>query len=261
LAFIILMLSGITAYLAVPRILELIAQSRARGEMIFILEGPSVFGTTNPVYVSDFGYPPRQTIESLPAFKIGKYEVSNYQYGQCVEYGPCTVPVDQNDFKIKPNHPVVNVTLFQANTYCQWLGQRLPNQFEWERAARGPELFEWPWGNNQEPTPDTANMPWKDYSPTVLQRVDSNPNGKSPEGIFNLVGNVSEWTSSIIEEPVTYDPAKIWNGKPEDYNGTLAYAQRGGGWWQNVDEVALFIADRGTSAREDLGFRCADDGN
>ena len=261
LIFIIFMLVGISAYFATPRIQEALAKNRAFGEMVLIPAGPSIFGTENTIYIEDFNFPPRQAIPMLPAFEIGKYEVSNYQYGQCVEYGDCTVPVVPTDFKDEMilDLPVVNVTLFQANTYCQWMGQRLPNQFEWERAARGPDLYEWPWGNGQEPTPETANMAWEEYSPTGLQPVKSNPAGISPEGIFNLIGNAAEWTSSLIVSPIAYEPSQIWDGSPETFNGTKTYAKRGGGWSINIDEVGLYDPTLGLSARTDLGFRCAMD--
>lgn len=257
-----LVMFAITTVVVTPRILDRIAQFRAWGEMIIIPEGPSIFGMEDPVLVNDFDFPPRQSIVSLPAFQIGKYEVSNYQYRLCVTYGDCTVPVDQTGFRdeSRSNYPVVNVTLYQANTYCQWLGQRLPNQFEWERAARGPELSDWPWGNDREPTSETANMPWKDYSPTQLEPIDSHPAGKSPEGIYNLVGNAAEWTSSyIVEGLTTYDPTQFWDGNPETYNGTLSYARRGGNWRYNLEEVAQFDAEQGTAAHDTLGFRCAAD--
>jgi formylglycine-generating enzyme required for sulfatase activity len=258
LAFIIVMLAGITAYLGVPRVLDLLAQSWAQGEMVLISEGPSIFGTEDPLAI-DFGFTVRQSIESLPAFQIDKYEVSNYQYGLCVKYGDCTVPVVPTNFEDETIHdlPVVNVTLFQANTYCRWLGERLPNQFEWERAARGPELYEWPWGNDQEPTPDMANMPWKDYVPTSLQSIYSNPAGKSPEGIYNLIGNAAEWTSSLFVAGLTYDTGQVWDGNPESFDGTQSYSIRGGGWREGVDEVGTDIPDRGLSAGNDVGFRCA----
>lgn len=251
----------ITSVVVTPGLLDKLAQSRARGEMIYIAEGPSTFGTDNATMINDFGFPARQPIAQLPAFLIDKYEVSNYQYGQCVKYGNCTVPVVPIDFDddALQNLPVVNVTLFQANTYCHWLGRRLPNQFEWERAARGSQLYEWPWGNNREPTPQTANMKWKDYSPTGLLPVDSNPDGRSSEGVYNMIGNAAEWTSSLIESPITYEEMKFWDGTPETFDGTQAYAQRGGGWRINIDEVALYNADLGVSARNDLGFRCAAD--
>lgn len=261
LSFIIMLLAGISAYLGVPQILDQFAQSRAWGEMVPIPEGPSIFGTENAILVNDVGFPARQSIESLPAFKIDKYEVSNYQYGQCVKYGDCTVPVVPTNFEDESiqNLPVVNVTLFQANTYCQWLGKRLPNQFEWERAARGPDLYEWPWGNDPEPTPELANLPWKDYAPTALEAIDSHPAGKSPEGIFNLMGNASEWTSSMITSAIAYEPSQIWDGQSESFDGTKSYAVRGGGWRLNVDDLSTYIPDRGLSARNDVGFRCAAD--
>lgn len=264
LSFIVVMLLGISAYLGVPRILDRIAQSQARGEMVLIPEGPSVFGTETARFI-ELGVPARQEIALLPAFRIDKYEVSNYQYGLCVKYGDCTVPINQTDFQdpSKQDYPVVNVTLFQANTYCQWLGYRLPNYFEWERAARGPDMYDWPWGNAQEPAPDTANMPWNDYKPTGLESVESNPAGKSPEGIYNLAGNVSEWTSSIIGGKIEQsdDVTQFWNGDPDTFDGTQTYVQRGGGWANNVDEIGSYLPDLGTSAREDLGFRCVADVN
>lgn len=269
LTFIILILLGITGWLAVPVILDRIAQSNARGEMVFIPEGPSYFGTENPDFVNDYSFPPRQEIPPLRAFYMGKYKVTNYQYGQCVKYGDCTVPVDQTAFKddAKQNYPVVNVTLFQANTYCRWLGQRLPTQYEWERAAHGPEGNYWPWSDRikSDPAPGLANMPnlnWGgNYEPVDLKSVDSNPEGISAEGVFNLIGNVWEWTSTVIEEgKTTYDPDRKWNGSPDSFQGTIFYAQMGGGWIYYADEVAIYNPDLGVSARDDLGIRCAADG-
>jgi formylglycine-generating enzyme required for sulfatase activity len=259
-AFITVVMVGITGVLVTPRVLDRIAQFRARGEMILIPEGPSFFGTENPIYVSEYGFPPRQEIPSLPAFQIGKYEVSNRQYKLCVNYGGCTVPVDQTEFNddSKQEYPVVNVTLFQSNTYCQWLGQRLPTQYEWERAARGPDGNRWPWGD-ADPSSDFVNMSWGDYYPTGLQPVNSNPTGVSPEGIYNMIGNVWEWTSTLVVDEMDYDPTRFWDGNPDTYLGTVFYAQEGGGWSIRVDEVALFNPDMGVSARDDLGIRCVAD--
>ena len=256
LVFIILMLVGISAYFATPRILDKLAQSKARGEMVLIPGGPVVFGTEDQNLING-NFPPRQIIPSLPAFQIGKYEVTNYQYRQCVDYGNCTVPIDYTYYKDnqKQNYPVVNVTLFQANTYCQWLGQRLPTQAEWERAVRGPEGDNWPWGK-EDPTPDRANMPWNDFVPDGLSPVTSHPLG-ARDGIYNLIGNVWEWTSSFAEPMTIYDPTRFWNGDPNIYQGTSDYAQVGGGWQNKIDEVAYYSATRGTSADAETGIRCA----
>src|SRR4030095_9980745 len=146
--------------------------------------------------------------------------------------------------------------LFTAlNTDYDWLKTQRRLQvkaLEWERAARGPELYEWPWGSDQEPTPETANMPWNEYTsdeyiPVGLLSVDGNPDGKSTEGIYNLVGNVSEWPASFAGMTGS-DPTQLWNGNPDTYDGTLTYAARGGGWQRNVDDLSLYIPVLGTSA-------------
>jgi len=253
LTFIIVILAGISAYLGVPRIQEAIAKENARGEMVMIPAGDTVFGTDNSTYI-ELGFVPKQTIR-LPAFQIGKYEVTNYQYGLCVKYGNCSVPADQTDFRdeSKQNHPVVNVTLYQASNYCRWLGQRLPISAEWERAARGPNGYAWPWGN------DALTLELVTVEGGT-QPVKSNSFGASkPEGIYNLIGNVWEWTSSY-EHKIgdNYDVTQFWDGKPDTYKGNDKFILRGGGWENYYhDDVALTFTFTGVTANAELGIRCA----
>ncbi len=183
--------------------------------------------------------------------------MTNYQYGLCVKYGNCTVPADQADFrdKSKQNHPVVNVTLYQASYYCRWLGQRLPISAEWERAARGPNGYAWPWGNDPL-TPELATIDGG------TQPVDSNPSGVSkPEGVYNLIGNVWEWTSSYEQtKGGKYDLTQFWDGKPETYKGTDKFIVRGSGWENYVpDDVAVSFSFTAVTANAELGIRCAAD--
>jgi formylglycine-generating enzyme required for sulfatase activity len=264
LTFIIVMLAGISAYLGVPRIQEAIAKEKARGEMVYIPAGKTIFGTDNPLYI-DYGFIPRQEI-NYDAFEIGRYEVTNYQYNLCVQYGNgvCSVPADQTDFRdnSKQNYPVVNVNIYQANAYCRWLGQRLPTEIEWERAARGPDGNAWPWGNDV-PTQKLLNMQSLiTKEPTSgTQPVDSHPFGASkPENVYNLVGNVWEWTASYqYQAGTTYDPTQFWDGKPETFSGSKFFAQRGGGWQVNVEDVALFNPATGLTEDAEVGIRCAAD--
>ena len=258
LAFIIVMLLGITGYLVTPRIQETIARNQARGELILIPEGAMLFGT-NDEYELILGSVPLQEIY-LPAFYIGQYEVTNSQYKLCVTYGNCTVPLEQSDYQdpAKQDHPVTYVTLFQANNYCQWVGQRLLNEMEWERAARGTDGKPWPWGE-QTPSSEFINMPGADSLPTEgSQSATSNIMGNSPDGVYNLVGNVWEWTSSFIYEGGTYEQ-NYWNGEVEKFRGTALYATRGGGWANKIDYISQNNPNYGTDVRNDLGFRCGAD--
>jgi len=256
LVFIILVMVGIIAALVTPRIQEFIAQNRARGELLLISGGTIKFGVEDP-NLQRIGAIPWQEI-FVPAFRIGKYEVTNAQYKLCVQHGNCTVPLEQADFQepTRQDYPVVFVTLFQANNYCQWVGLRLVTEVEWERAARGLDGSLWPWGE-QLPSPDLVNMPAPETDqPTEgLQPANSNPHSVSREGIYNLVGNVAEWTSSYAYLGGKYENS-YWDGNPETFNGLQYYSTRGGSFANKIEYISKFNPDTGIVVRKDLGFRC-----
>jgi formylglycine-generating enzyme required for sulfatase activity len=91
--------------------------------------------------------------------------------------------------------PVVNVSQEDAKAYAAFYGKRLPTEPEWQYLAGGPEKFRWPWGNQ------------KDYRKcnvhgTGLAAVDSYPEGVSPFGLYNMCGNVWEFTAETYADGV-----------------------------------------------------------
>ncbi len=145
---------------------------------------------------------------SLDGFWIDQSEISNAQYRLCVDAGICSEPTickkgePTFDDPGKENHPVVCVNWEEAQSYCQWVGSRLPTEAEWEYAFRGDERSIYSWGNQFDGTKLNycdlnCSQPHKDVSnddgyPRTAP-VKSFPSGVSWSGLYNMSGNVSEW--------------------------------------------------------------------
>ena len=131
----------------------------------------------------------------LDGFYIDKFEVTNIDYKLfCGETGYPSPPTWVHGLYIagQETHPVENTTWFDANEYCKWAGKRLPTEEEWEKAARGPNGNKYPWG--QEFDLKKSNFNKGDTVP-----VGSMPDDKSYYGVYDMGGNVMEWTSSWYE--------------------------------------------------------------
>jgi formylglycine-generating enzyme required for sulfatase activity len=161
---------------------------------------------------------PQHTLD-LPGFYIGKYPVTNAQYAAFVEAMDHRRPKHWNHDGVpsgKEDHPVFYVSWDDALAFCQWLSREtgkdftLPSEAEWEKAARGPVPSEvegtdgriYPWGN-QSPTADLCNFALNVGGTTPVGTYS--PQGDSPCGCADMVGNVWEWTRSLWRD-YPYDP-------------------------------------------------------
>ncbi len=98
------------------------------------------------------------------------------------------------------DHPVANVTWYEALECAEWHGWMIPSEAEWEKAARGTDGRRWPWGN--EWTSDRANaaLKSKNFRGTTTPVGKFSPAGDSPYGCRDMAGNVKEWTRSLWGE-------------------------------------------------------------
>jgi iron(II)-dependent oxidoreductase len=216
----------------------------------------------------------------LNDFSIQKTEVTNFQYRICRQAGGCrSDPAIVKDYAPQENGdlPVVNLTALQAREFCLWLGGDLPTSEQWERAARGLNGRNWPWGD-ADPSLDLANIkptgipgarptitptlraagtltPQPTGTPNTV-KVTSFWNGRAPEGILNLVGNVREWTRTQYFQGInpSLDSFAAWNGIDSDINVRLI--ERGGSFKSFISRITEVQQASPTNINDDLGFRC-----
>ena len=203
----------------------------------------------------------------VPAFEIGKYEVSNAEYRLFLRAHPKhRRPLHWDS--IEPGSkedelPVVFVSWYDARSYAEWIGARLPTHAEWALAARGRDGRQFTWtdaapseyrGNTHEP--QAAPGTKKDRIAFYLERADDvrAPLGDvTPEGAFHMLGNVAEWTESLGAELI----GGRFHARP---NSRIVI---GGSWYAakaNPRQDLTTIRIRGpewTHAGYLLGFRCA----
>ena len=105
-------------------------------------------------------------------------------------------------FPLRPNDPVVHINWYEARAYCAWSGRRLPTESEWEVAAAGYEKRRFPWGE-EPPRVEHANLDWNHLD---VVDVSAYPEGDSAFGCRQMIGNIWEWTDSVLEPYPGFSP-------------------------------------------------------
>jgi formylglycine-generating enzyme required for sulfatase activity len=219
--------------------------------MIYIPPGEFPMGTDS----KDFQKSRPQHSVYLSGYWIDQTEVSNAMYARCVAQSACKPPVQNNRYYNDPAHAnaaVVYIRWEEAQAYCTWAGRRLPTEAEWEKAARGVDGRNYPWGSQ---LPDAHLLNFDDNIGYPLP-VNRYPKGASPYGVLNMAGNVREWVADWYSAAYyRYTPLRNPTG-PDDGRYKVL---RGGSYldgWREVRSVNRFFHNP-TSPGENRGFRCA----
>jgi len=178
----------------------------------------------------------------LPAFEIARFPVTNQQYRFFLAANPSQAAPEYwkgREYPLgKGKYPVTGVSLHDAVAFCQWFGCRLPREDEWEKAARGVDGKPYPWGEAWQEGQFCNNY---DSHIGGVTPVDKFPAGRSPYDVWDMAGNVWEWTSSEAQS-------------------SFMHVVRGGSW-RLFSRYAVQVTARSMllleEKRDDLGFRCA----
>ncbi len=189
---------------------------------------------------------------TLDAFRLDATEVTHAQYAEFTKATRRATPYHWKDGKVPAGLEQVaayNVTWDDARDYCEYRGQRLPTEAEWERAARGgQEGQDYPWGDKFD-------------SKLLRSGVETGPRevAKFPPnafGLYDMAGNLSEWTADWFErEYYTKSPT---TNPPGPADG-LYRVIRGGAWSDSPRRVTVYFRNwvRPSQRQPNIGFRCA----
>jgi len=150
------------------------------------------------------------------------------------------------------NKPVVWVALEDARAYAAWAGKRLPREWEWQYAAQGTDGRRYPWGNDADATRTPATN--RGRTLRAPDDVDAHPDGASPFGVLDLVGNVWQWTDEYIDE----------HTRAAVLRGGSSYLPQTSHWYfpqaHRLDQHGKYLLMSPCKDRSGcVGFRCAVD--
>ncbi|MGF6413974.1 SUMF1/EgtB/PvdO family nonheme iron enzyme [Paraburkholderia sp. MM5482-R1] len=206
------------------------------------------------------------SVESqLPHFRIGRMLVTNRMYRLFdANHGYPQSFLESTSPQALEDHPVVNVSWYEANLFCQWASQtgmcvRLPTEIEWEKAASWDDLhkvkYRYPWGDDWHA--DRLNS-WQE-GPNMTTPVGLYLSGAAPCGAMDMAGNVWEWCNNwFIEGDELTELVRSGGDFPNfEDSGVHRRVDRGGGWYHDVGNPATFLraADDPADRFAHCGFR------
>ena len=169
---------------------------------------------------------PRHLV-TVPAYAISRVPVTAGEWN--VFAAASGIPAAAGDDRL----PVSGIGWVRAQEFCRWFSGEygfavtLPSESQWERAARGDDAREYPWGDSYEP--GRANL--ADLGVGGPLPVGNFPAGASPFGVLDLAGNVDEWTSTVYA-PYPGAPAAVPDAEPWAAD---VHVTRGGSWIHHRD--------------------------
>lgn len=230
--------------------------------MRFVEAGEFIMGADE----SPTDYQPARTVY-LDGYWIDTYEVTNSNYLKFVDDTNHRSPDHWPDGEFSPgqeDHPVLAVTWYDAQQYCEWQGgKRLPTEAEWEKASRGVDGRRWPWGNSGiEGWANTVEA-----GENFTKPIGSFPKDVSPYGVWDMAGNAQEWVSDWYSPE--YYASAVTQNPPGPISGETKVV-RGGAFWLTMEQSVTYgrlgifppdfpppINEESASPASTIGFRCA----
>jgi eukaryotic-like serine/threonine-protein kinase len=237
-----------------------IALLLAAGAVFFVIRSRSAAAPLPPTITSPAGdmmlvpagnflYGPERKQRQLKAFYIDKTEVTNAAWSDFCKATGCTAPPGD------PTFPIAGISIAEAREFARWASKRLPTAEEWEKAARGTDGREFPWGNDE-------NQQDANIGTGAAVAVTAHPEGASPYGALQMGGDVSEMVSSAARPTpeLVNQFSSVLTPPPTPYEPWIMI--RGGSFRSkslNAARTYEFSRIPARFTHSDIGFRCAKD--
>ncbi len=255
---------------------------RLLGEtFVEVPEGPFLLGTDEDGEGEHKPHESPQVTLDLPTFEIARFPVTVAQFQRFIDDGgyarrelwrtlgwewrerehverPRFLGEDERAEwhpYLTSNRPVVGASFYEAEAFAKWAGARLPTEAEWEKAARGPDGAEYPWGDAW--IDDAAGH--REVGPRKTLPVGVFPRGESPYGALDMAGSVWQWCADVFDARLYERIDEQTPRGPDEGAQNVHRSVRGGAW--NTLRYSLRCANRNsypaTARFSNLGFRLA----